>query len=474
MMHAHLYVVWLAGASLALSGAIASAQTAGLSSNVQAGGQGKRVLYRGATLIDGNGGPAQPDMAILVQDDRIKIVAPVRELGAEADGSEVISAQGLYVLPGLIDTHVHLATTPNRIQAQAQALARRHLYSGITALRDMAGDDRSLSELARAARLGEIAAPDIYYAALMAGPTFFKDPRTIASAQAAVPGAVPWMQAVTEDTDLPLAVARARGTSASAIKIYANLPGSLVGNITAEAHRQHMLVWAHAAVFPATPKEVVQAGVDVISHVCMLALQVSERVQSYTDPRPVDYARFAQGDDVEMEALFAEMRRRGTILDATLNLFVSIERRLKDAAQQGSNAPPRALPCTAELAGKLTREAYRNGVRISSGTDYDTSWRDPWPSLFQELEALQDRAGMTPADVIKAATAVAAATFGQDNEMGTVVPGKLANLIFVSRNPLRDVRNLRSVEFTVKRGVLYRRADYRPITAAEMPGGESG
>ena len=67
--------------------------------------------------------------------------------------------------------------------------------------------------------VGEIAGPDIYYAALMAGPGFFSDQRAAQVSAGGVPGHVPWMQAITDDTDLRLAVAQARGTYASAIKL---------------------------------------------------------------------------------------------------------------------------------------------------------------------------------------------------------------------------------------------------------------
>src|SRR5690606_13449342 len=139
------------------------------------------------------------------------------------------------------------------------------LYSGITSTRDMADDLRNIADLARASRIHEIPGPDIYYAALMAGPSFFEDPRVQAASLGAVGGEVPWMRAISPQTDLTMAVAQARGTGASAIKIYANLPGAEVARITAEAHRQGVPIWAHAAVFPATPKEVLDAGADVVS-----------------------------------------------------------------------------------------------------------------------------------------------------------------------------------------------------------------
>ena len=208
------------------------------------------VLYRNATLIDGTGAPGRPGMSVLVDGERIKDVQPADRLTAPA-GARVVDLTGKYLLPGLVDSHEHLATPPNRRQAEASL--RRDLYGGVTAIRDMADDLRAVAELARASRKGEIPAPDIHYAALMAGPSFFADPRTLAVSYGFTPGKTPWMQSIEATTDLREAVTLARGTSATAIKIYANLPADLVSRIAAEAHRQGLRVWAHTAVYPTTP-----------------------------------------------------------------------------------------------------------------------------------------------------------------------------------------------------------------------------
>lgn len=414
----------------------------------------KRVtLFRGATLIDGNGGPARPNMSILVEGDRIKAVF------SDADGArhtgDVVDAAGLYVLPGLIDTHEHLATSPDRVWAEAQM--KRDLYGGITAVRDMAGDVRALGELSRASLLGEIPGPDIYYAALMAGPSFFDDPRTIAAAQGAKPGATAWMQAVDDRTDLALAVARARGTGATGLKIYANLSGDMVKKITDEAHRQGFPVWAHSQVSPATPAEVIAAGPDVISHMCSFGWQASaRRPQSYRDRVPVDPAPFAKGDNAEMAALFREMKRRGIVMDVTVRISAEGDKR---AAETGKPSH-----CPADIAYRLTNQAWREGVMISAGTDGATDAENPYSALQEELELLSDKAGLPPMDAIRAATSIAARTIAQEKEMGSIEPGKLANLVFVAKDPLQDVSNLRSVAFTVKRGTVYRREDYKTGT----------
>jgi imidazolonepropionase-like amidohydrolase len=428
--------------------------------NVRAADAGP-VLYRGATLIDGTGAPERRDMAILVRGERIEAIAPAAKLASPV-GAKVVDVAGLYVLPGLINSHEHLATPPNR--PWAQAMMEKDLYGGVTAVRDMADDLRQVADLARAARVGEIPGPDIYYAALMAGPEFFDDPRTHETTRGAVAGKVPWMQAVTPRSDLPIAVAQAHGTGATAIKIYADLPGDLVAAITREAHRQGMLAWAHAAVFPASPAQVITAGVDTVSHTCMLAYQVSPTMpRAYHNRAPVDEARVGEGDNPIIEGLFDEMRRRGTILDATLYVYGEM------AAAHAAHPTGPAPYCREALAQRLTNQAYRDGVLISAGTDAFTKVADPWPSLLDELELLQDKAGMKPADVLHSATVVGAMTMHLQGEMGTLETGKLANMVFTRQDPTADVRALRSVVLTVKRGAPYWRKDYRLPTSIPDP-----
>src|SRR6185369_9218990 len=103
--------------------------------------QGERVVYRGATVIDGTGGPVQPDMAVITNGERIEEVMPAARLTPAMIGTaRIVDLAGRYLLPGLIDSHQHLATPPNR--KRAEALMRRDLYSGVTATRIMADDLR--------------------------------------------------------------------------------------------------------------------------------------------------------------------------------------------------------------------------------------------------------------------------------------------------------------------------------------------
>ena len=221
--------------------AISLAQDTGRSPDV------KSTLYLHATLIDTDRGVVRPNTSLLVRGAYLQAV-DANELRVASDVSTV-DLQGKYVLPGLMNTHVHLAVgRPDPILARAYL--RRELYSGVTTVRDMADDARMLGELKREATFDEIESPDIYYVALMAGPRFFSDPRTDDAALGFEPGTAPWMHAVTADSDLRQIIAEARGTGATAIKIYADLPPAIVSALTAEAHRQGLLGMAHGICVP--------------------------------------------------------------------------------------------------------------------------------------------------------------------------------------------------------------------------------
>jgi imidazolonepropionase-like amidohydrolase len=407
------------------------------------------VAYVGATLINGGAAVARPGVVILTRGAQIIGVRSAQGFHAEKE-TQVIDVHGKYVIPGLVNTHVHLATLAD--PPVAHAYLRRELYSGVTSVRDMAGDVRLLAELKREAEFDEAPFPDIYYVALMAGPEFFVDPRTHDSARGRTAGEVPWMQAITAQTDLAAAVATAKATGATAIKLYADLSPALVTAITAEAHRQHLLVWAHATVFPAQPHDVIGAGADVVSHACLLGYELSDPpVSAYHDKTPVDTEKIKQPSPT-MDALFAQMKRRGTILDATLDTFEGEQSRW----------------CPGDSNDYVAREAFNAGVEISAGTDDDPDWKYTDSVLDHEIELLVQKLGMTPSQALRSATLVGARTLGLEKQIGSVEAGKVADFVVLEKDPLQDIAAIRTVNLVVKHGIRYSRSDYKPATATDF------
>jgi len=252
---------------------------------------------------------------------------------------------------------------------------------------------------------------------------------------------VPWLYAVTGQTDLSLAIAQARGTGATGLKIYANLPGPLVRKLIAEAKRQHFPVWTHQQVYPATPYD--SLGATTVSHVCMVARYVREAGKAqYGHGGEPSYAGMTAADPGIVKYV-AALARSGTIMDATLNVYA-----------------PDGPHCPLALAGDITRAMHRAGVKIIAGTDSDAIVDDPYPILDRELQKLVQYAGLTPAEALVAATANAAIALGKQDQFGTLAVGKLANMVFLKNDPLLDIGNVRSVVLTVKRGHQFARADY--------------
>jgi len=393
-----------------------------------------------ATLWDGTGSAARSGMTIVMQNGRITAVQADSDQPPPA-GAEVRNVDGAFVMPGLIDTHVHLATNPSDDDRRAlvERRLRLALLGGVVAVRDMGGDARALADLARASAAGDIAAPEIHYSAIFAGPAFFADPRVLASSVGRAPGAAPWTRAVTDSTNMVQAVAEARGAGATAVKMYAALDSATAARVAAEAKRQGLGVWAHLALFPARPSQVVAAGVEVVSHALLVAWAASPTLPEYTRRSQVDLRTGA--DAPQIAALYALMRERHTMFEPTLFVYRG------DTAAPDTSAGKRRLARAIEY----TRAAHDAGVAIVAGTDGIGSEEEgSLPNIHVEM-ALLVQAGLTPTEALLAATSTAAraARFG---DHGTIAVGQAADLLVLDGDPTVDIRNSRRIRFVVRRG----------------------
>ncbi len=425
--------IWIWLALAAWPPADAPAQGAGRPSDVP-------ILVRDVTLVDGTGVPPRAHVDLVLRDGRIGEIAPTGTT-AGATPDSVIDGRGLFAIPGLIDAHVHLGTAGWSDRA---AVLRHALMGGVTTVFELAGDARATGDLQRAVLAGQIAGPRVYYVALFGGPAFFSDPRTRDASLGYAPGAAAWMRAVTDTTDFARAVAAARGTGAAGLKLYAALDSIEVTRATVEAHRQGLRVIAHATTFPGLPSDLVAAGADVLAHTPYLVWQGSPRSGDFPDRAKGDFLGVPANGPV-IGRLLESMRDRGVALNPTLWVFA--EELPRDSVSAVRTPWMYAV----------TRRAAELGVRLVAGTDelFDAG-RDSLPLLHRELELLVTGAHLTPLQAIASATANGAWAIGVADSVGTLTPGKRADVVLLGADPTADIRNTRAVRIVIQGGRVVR------------------
>jgi imidazolonepropionase-like amidohydrolase len=393
-------------------------------------------------------------------------------------GARIIDAHGQWLIPGLIDSHVHLLfLTHGSAGAELSLDLRNLLAQGVTTVRDMGTNPAELLTRARALQ----AAPRVYAMQLVAGRRFFfngfRGTRTSRGTIYRQPPAMA-MQALgwtpmlyTPNMDADSLVAAARQSGAVGLKLYAQLDRVSVQRLTEAAHRVGMPVWGHAWVQPASVLEQMLAGQDGLVHAAGLAgelFSAEERDTLVNDGNlqlaTADVATVGSAHDPRILAALDSMARRGVTFEPTL-----------DATRQSVayfDAKRRHIPSEQEeyvraasgFGIEITREAVKRGVRISAGSDHVAYGPAiERASLFGELRLLVDSVALTPHAALLAATRDAARALGGEpaRRLGTIEAGRYADLVMLSRNPLEDIDNLESVEWVMKGGRIWRPGQLR-------------
>lgn len=391
-----------------------------------------------AILIDGISEQPVPDRTVIVSGGRIISIEQNDALPLSPDVI-VIDLRGAALLPGLINTHVHL--TPNR---EREAALEAMLRLGVTTVRDLSGNRDLLTEFARP----NPTRPNLIYSGTMFGEGFVNDQRLQRASAPYAPGEAPWMKLITEKTNLSEAVSAARDAGVTGLKLYASLEADVIDRITKEAHAQGLMVWAHSVVFPAGPKAVVAAGVDELIHSKGLAALGADDVPdtfAMGVPGWMSQRPFATLDPYSdsFRALFADMRDNRIVLNPAL--IADGDVRMRSRPLPAKMSAMRDWACTA------TRAAFDAGVTINAGTDYTGEPK----LLFLEIERLTE-CGLTPMDAIKAATINAARSVGLSGTHGTIEEGKVADLLAVRGNPAVAIPDLRKTVLVMKDGLVVR------------------
>ncbi|HEY0411990.1 MAG TPA: amidohydrolase family protein [Allosphingosinicella sp.] len=411
------------------------------------------VIHAGR-LIDGVSAVPRERVSIVVHDDRIAAVEPGFVTPA---GAAVVDLSDETVMPGFIDVHVHIAAKlPSRVNATEDWLthseldrafdgalfARQMLLQGFTSARDVGGGADTVA-VRDAIAGGKIAGPRLWVSLEPLGPTAgHGDPRSGLDPELDRPG---WENGIVDTPEQArIRVREHRRRGADLIKIMpsggiassgddprAQLMTEEEMRVAVEAaHALGMKVAAHA--YPAGAIEAaVRAGVDSIEHGSFATAQT-----------------------------FAAMKARGTYLVPTLTvyeIFLKVAREHPELLTPGTPAKELAND---PLPKKNLPLALRSGVKIAYGTDIGEG------DHGMEFGLLIAN-GMRPIDAIFAATRNAAELIGAADRIGSVQPGRYADIVAVRGDPLAEPARLGHVDFVMKGGIVYRRGGETTAAGAE-------
>jgi imidazolonepropionase-like amidohydrolase len=396
------------------------------------------VVFEGARLLTGERRPPIEDAALVVTAGRITAAGPRAAITAPA-GATVIDVRGKTIMPAIVDTHSHLGYTDVRTGVTASASytrdnlldqLHRYAYYGIAATLSLGLDRGELPYQLRASPTPGAA-------------LFLTAGRGIAMPNAG-PNADYWKDAaygVTTEAEALAAVRELAARKVDILKIWVDdrnktvtpLPPSLYRPIIAEAHARGLRVVAHV-FYLADAKELLRAGIDGFAH-GIRDLEVDTEIMSLFKQRPQVFVIPNLPDTPPSQADVAW-------LSETLP-----PRTIEEMKKTAVASPPR--PRLFEVQARSLARLAAAGVRIAFGTDAGVGA----PYGFSAHAELADMvaAGMTPADVIVAATRTSAEVMRLDR-LGTLAAGKSADFIVLDANPLDDITNTRKISRVYLRG----------------------
>lgn len=441
----------------------------------------------GATLVDGTGRPPVADSVVLIRGGRIDCAGGRQECTVPP-GIETLDLAGRYLTPGLIDAHVHLSQSgwvdgrPDAVDvrdrypyaevvatlaARPERFFRAYLCSGVTGVFDVGGYPWTWRLIGRSE--GDPWAPHVE----AAGPLL-----STVDSWLNLPGERQFDYMENEET-VRRAVAYHAAFGSKVVKVwYVPTPrrptatlAALVRLAGAEAHARGMRFIVHATGL-AEATEAVGAGADVLVH-------------SITD---------RQVDDAFLDLAL----RQGTILVPTLIVHQGYVEaaggtfhedrypldcvdpltlaRARETATLHPNGPNRERLLQARArsfqawqigSANLVR-LHKAGIPIALGTDAGNPLTLHGPSIHAELEAME-RAGLSPTEVLVAATRDAARAMGRDQDLGTLEAGKVADLLILDEDPTRSAKGFRSLRQVIRAGVVHDRSALLPSPSGDEP-----
>jgi imidazolonepropionase-like amidohydrolase len=434
-------------------------------------------MIEGGALIDGTGGPPLKESAVLIEGERFIRIARKGEI--EKPGSATfIDATGKFLLPGLIDIHVHYDGWMGEL----------FLANGVTTVKDMGNDIEWMSEVSRQTEDGKITGPRIFY---------------VGNGLDAPPPVREHHVGLGSPSEARRAVAALHEKGAIAIKVREKITPDLLRAITGEAHSLGLPVTGHIELMDA--REAALSGIDGLEHVTGV-VQATTSISREQGAELDEIRRYIEElklyslmDMTKAQELVELLVDKGVALIPTMANWwrMASKRRAEFASEDAEYAnDPRLAYLPQDVRGFLAtsfvfnvksdedrrhleegywrlqsflKTHYQAGGKILAGSD--TFFSVPGLSLHRELIFFAD-AGFSPMQAIVMVTRDNADFLGKGAELGTVAEGKLADLLVLSEDPLLDISNIKKVAMVFKGGQLIEpvcHADYvRPAPKPKL------
>ena len=394
------------------------------------------TILKAARLIDGNGGPIAEQAAVMLHGDTISQIG-TQETVQAPEGASVreVDYGDATILPGLVDSHVHLigigdgragdelVTLPDEVlTVQAAQNVRRHLYSGVTTVRDCGAKNRTTFLLRDAVEMGIVPSPRLVLAgrpvAIIGGHLSYFGIQATGEdeCRAAV------RQLIKEGADF-IKITATGGSTRTSFSLRPSFNVDELSAICEEAHKFGKHAAAHCASSQGMAN-VLDAGIDTIIH---------------------GVHKEADGSDVYRPEITEKIAEQGVYVNPTLGGAVTRIRMLENASSlsPAEQADLDMMRQASEVRMENVARMVDAGVIMSAGSD--TAWGFYQMGDFQtEIEA-HAMAGMSNMDAIVSATRDAARSCWIDDSVGTLEQGKQGDVLVVSGNPNQDINALRNV-----------------------------
>jgi imidazolonepropionase-like amidohydrolase len=413
------------------------------------------LVLNGATLIDGNGGPPRADSVIVIDDNK-KIIAITNQTNFRDNSSllknddigsqipkRILNLTGKYVIPGLFDMHAHVAGVRKNSydEATSENMLEMLLNYGVTTVRNPGGPTNETIYIREEVLNGNLRGPEIFTAGRLVNTPEFP---------------VPFVERqVTIEEEVKEEVRNQVAAGVDYIKLYVGLKPNLVKAAVDEAHRQGIKVIGHLYLTSWT--DAANLGIDFLTHGVpvspFLLPENEQRIFNHTGGGPFDHSLWldlVDLDSIEIRNMIESLVQNQIPVDPTLNVYEAIFVRQSFADPQNEQRWSKVL--------QLTKMMHDRGVKILSGTDIPNFELAPGESLHHELELLVE-AGINTSDVIRIATKNGAEALGIINQTGTIEPGKQADILILSANPIEDMENTMRIDAVISNGRIIEKSN---------------